>query len=58
MDKVAKGMSEAGRKAMGKQPEAEPQGMTGKVKEWTREAGEKVGDAAKATGQKLKDAVH
>ncbi len=59
MDKVAKGMSEAGREAAGcaAKPEKEPESLGEKVKDIAKDAAQKVGEGLKATGQKIKDAA-
>ena len=57
MDKVAKGMSEAGRQAQGYCPDTEkkPEGLGDKVKDLAKGTAQKVGEGLKSAGQKIKD---
>jgi len=59
MDKVAKGMTEAGRRAAGKPPLAEEKssGISAKLKEGAQRTAEKIGQGMESMGQKLKDAA-
>jgi hypothetical protein len=60
MDRVAKGMSKAGRRQTEEgceQPDQKSASTTEKVKEKAKGAVRKVGDSLKATGQKIKEAA-
>lgn len=58
MDKIAKGMSEAGRKVEGMPPNRDRPGLMCRMKEWARDRAHAVSHRMEAIGHRIQEALH